>query len=72
MQNQKVRLFFIFVAKIHNNKNEFKELMKKIFSRPHPLSPSPQMWNGGTKGGEVKRPNFVLYGESNPYTRMCA
>jgi hypothetical protein len=34
--------------------------MKETFSRPHPLSPSPQMWRGGIKGGEVKRPNFKL------------
>jgi len=42
------------MAKILNNRNELKELMKKRFSRPHPLSPSPQMWRGGTEGGEVK------------------
>jgi hypothetical protein len=61
------------VDRILNNRNELsaigrsasggKDLMKKTFSRPHPLSPSPQMWRGGTKGGEVKKPNFALCGK---------
>jgi hypothetical protein len=58
------------VVRIFNNKNRLsrkagsasggKDLMKKTFSRPHPLSPSPQMWRGGTKGGEVKKPSIPI------------
>jgi len=46
--------------------------MIKTFSRPHPLSPSPQMWRGGTKEGEVKGDNLALYGRSNPYTHVVS
>jgi hypothetical protein len=45
--------------------------MKVTFERPHPLSPSPQMWRGGEegeKGGEVKPAIVLIFGayESTP------
>jgi hypothetical protein len=49
-----------------------KELMKMTFERPHPLSPSPHMWRGGTRGRGRKRWDFLLYGELNAYTRKYA
>jgi hypothetical protein len=43
-------VFSNLVDGILSNKNGFKKLMKMAFKRPHPLSPSPQMWRGGTRG----------------------
>jgi hypothetical protein len=58
------------VDRIPNNINELKELMEKMFSRPHPLIPLSLVRRGGTKGGEVKRSNFTLYSKGNSPAQM--